>query len=122
VTVYAFGMLWLCVKLPARRLALSVVQEDVEVCWVLGDPVEKNAIAPTATTPRSMAITLVFRFVPFLAHELRIQSSCNQRLLPGQSGLSKPPSQSPNEREGILAREKSASCSSRNRYTSASAR
>ena len=45
---------------------------------MLGDPVEKNAIAPIAITPRSMAITLVFRFVPFLARELRIQFSCNQ--------------------------------------------
>lgn len=60
-------MLWLAVKLPARRLELSVVQEEVGVCWVLGDPVEKNAIAPTAITPTSMAITLAFRFVPFLA-------------------------------------------------------
>ena len=52
---------------------------------MLGDPVEKNAIAPTAITPRSMAITLVFRFVPFLARELRIQFSCNQTFPPGQS-------------------------------------
>ena len=54
---------------------------------MLGDPVEKNAIAPIATTPRSMAITLVFRFVPFLARELHIQFSCNQTLPPGQSSL-----------------------------------
>ena len=46
---------------------------------MLGDPAEKNAIVPTAITPTSIAITLVFRFVPFLARQLRIQSSCNRR-------------------------------------------
>ena len=67
---------------------------------MLGNPVEKNAIAPIAITPRSMTITLVFRFVPFLARELRIQSSCNQTLLPGQSGLSKTPiNRQTNEKE-----------------------
>jgi len=62
---------------------------------VLGDPAEKNAIVPTAITPTSIAITLVFRFVPFLARELRIQSSCNPALLPDQSSRSKSPNQSP---------------------------
>ncbi len=65
-------MLWLAVKLPARRCEFSVLQEDVEVGGMVSAPVAKSPIAPTAIALTSIATTLVFTFHSCLAHELDV--------------------------------------------------
>ena len=53
-------MLWLAVKLPARRFEFSVLQMDVEVCGTLSVPVAKSPVAAVEIASTSIAIALAF--------------------------------------------------------------
>jgi len=76
-------VLWLAVKLPARRFEFSVLQLDGEVCGTLSPPVAKTPIAPAAITLTSIAISLVFTLSPCLDHELTVFN----RLVTGHCNL-----------------------------------